>query len=52
VRLALEPAPTRGDRGELSNLFVRPFAALPQDEGVRCPRLPSDGSRIADSSLS
>jgi hypothetical protein len=49
---ALEPGPTRGDRGELSDFFVRPFAILPQDRGVRCPRLPSSGSRIADPSLS
>jgi hypothetical protein len=34
---APEPGPTRGDRGELSDLFVRPFAVLPQDGGVRCP---------------
>jgi hypothetical protein len=47
-----EPGPTRGDQGELSDLFARPFAVLPQDGGVRRPRLPSSGSRIADSSLS
>jgi hypothetical protein len=41
VRRAPEAGPTRGDRGELSDLFVRPFAVLPQDGGVRCPRLPS-----------
>jgi hypothetical protein len=52
VRRAPEPRPTRGDRGELSDLFVRPFAVLSQDGGVRCPRLPSSGSRIADPSLS
>jgi hypothetical protein len=49
---APEPGPIRGDQGELSDLFVCPFAVLPQDGGVRCPRLPSKGSRIADSSLS
>jgi hypothetical protein len=43
---APEPRSTRGDRGELSGLSVRPFAALPQGRGVRCPRLPSSGSRI------
>jgi hypothetical protein len=47
-----EPGPTRGDRGELSNSFVRPFVVLSQDGGVRCPRLPSSGSRIANPSLS
>jgi hypothetical protein len=52
VHQAPEPGPTRGDRGELSDLFVRPFAVLPRDGGVRCPRLPSSGSRIADPSLS
>jgi hypothetical protein len=52
VRRAPEPWPVRGDRSELSDLFVRPFAVLPQDRGVRCPRLPSSGSRIADPSLS
>jgi hypothetical protein len=49
---ALEPEPIQGDRGELSDLFVHPLAVLPQDRGVRRPRLPSSGSRIADSSLS
>jgi hypothetical protein len=34
---APEPGPTRGDRGELSDLFVRPFAVLSQDGRVRCP---------------
>jgi hypothetical protein len=52
VRRAPEPGPVGGDRGELSDLFVRPFAVLPQDRGVRCPRLPSSGLRIADPSLS
>jgi hypothetical protein len=44
--------PTQGNRGELSVLFVCPFAVLPQDRGVRHPQLPSSGSRIVDSSLS
>jgi hypothetical protein len=52
MRRAPELEPTRGDRGELSDLFLHPFAVLPQDKGVRCPRLPSSGSRIADPSLS
>jgi hypothetical protein len=38
---APEPGPTRGNRGELSDLFVRPLATLPQVGGVRHPRLPS-----------
>jgi DNA-directed RNA polymerase subunit RPC12/RpoP len=46
VRRAPEPGPTQGDRGKLSDLSIRPFAALPQVRGVRCPRLPSCGSRI------
>jgi hypothetical protein len=37
VRRAPEPGPIRGDRGELFGLSVRPFAALPQGGGVRCP---------------
>jgi hypothetical protein len=49
VRQAPEPGPTRGDRGELFDLFVRPFSTLLQGRGVRRPRLPSSGSRIADS---
>jgi hypothetical protein len=52
VYRAPEPGPTRGDRGELSVLSVRPFAALSQGGGVRCLRLPSIGSRIVDPSLS
>jgi hypothetical protein len=52
VRRAPEPEPTRDDQGELSDLFVHPFAVLPPDGGVRCPRLPSSGSRISDPSLS
>jgi hypothetical protein len=52
VRRAPEPGPIRGDRGELSDLFACPFAVLPQDGGVRRPRLPSGGSRIMASSLS
>jgi hypothetical protein len=52
MRRAPEPRPARGDRGEISDFFVRPFAVLPQDRGVRCPRLPSSGLRIMDSSLS
>jgi hypothetical protein len=52
VRRALEPRPAQGDRGELSGLFMRPFAALSQGGRVRCPRLPSSGSRIMDPSLS
>jgi hypothetical protein len=46
----LGPAP--GDRGELFVLSVRPFAAPSQGGGVRCPRLPSNGSRIIDPPLS
>jgi hypothetical protein len=49
---APEPGPTRGDRGELSGLSVRPFAALSQGGGARCLRLPSCGSRIVDPLLS
>jgi hypothetical protein len=52
MRRAHEPGPAQGDRGELSDLFVCPFATLPQGGGVRRPRLPSIGSRIADSSSS
>jgi hypothetical protein len=52
MRRAPEPGPTRGDRDELSGLSVRPFAALSQGRGVRCPRLPSSGLRIVDPSLS
>jgi hypothetical protein len=52
VHRAPEPGPIRGDRGVLSDLFVSPFTVLPQHRGVRCPRLPSSGSRIADSLLS
>jgi hypothetical protein len=52
VRRAPEPGPIRGDQGELSDLFVRPFVVLPWDGGVRCPRLPSNGLRITDSLLS
>jgi hypothetical protein len=52
MRRAPEPSPTRGDRGELSGLLVRPFTVLSQDGGVRCPRLPSSGLRIAGPSLS
>jgi hypothetical protein len=37
VHRAPEPGPIRGDRGELSDLFVRPFTVLPQDGGVRRP---------------
>jgi hypothetical protein len=29
-----EPGPTRGDRGELSDLFVRPFTTLSQGGGL------------------
>jgi hypothetical protein len=29
-----EPGPTRGDRGELSGLFVRPFTTLSQGGGL------------------
>jgi hypothetical protein len=49
---APEPGPIRGDRGVLSVLFIRPFAVPPWDRGVRCPQLPSSGSRIMGSSLS
>jgi hypothetical protein len=52
VRRAPEPGPIRGDRGVLSILLMRPLAILPRDRGLRCPRLPSSGSRIADSLLS
>jgi hypothetical protein len=52
MRRAPEPRPVRGDRGGLSNLFVRPFAVPLRDRGVRCPQLPSSGSRIAGSSSS
>jgi hypothetical protein len=52
MRRAPKPGPTRGDRGELSDLFVRPFAAPSHGGGVRCPRLPSSGLRIVDPTLS
>jgi hypothetical protein len=52
VRQAPEPRPTQGDWGKLSVLSICPFAVLPQDRGVKRPRLPSRGSRIAGSSLS
>jgi hypothetical protein len=52
VRRAPDLWPIRGDQGELSDLFIRPFAVLWQDGGVRCPRLPSSGLRITDPSLS
>jgi hypothetical protein len=52
VRRAPEPVPGRGDRRELSVLSTRPFVVPPRDRGVKCPRLPSSGSRIVDSSLS
>jgi hypothetical protein len=52
LRRAPKFGPTRDDQGELSGLSVRPFAALSLSEGVRCPRLPSSGSRIMDPSLS
>jgi hypothetical protein len=52
VRQAPEPGPVRGDRGGLSNLFVRLFAVPPRDRGVRCPQLPSSRSRIVGSSSS
>jgi hypothetical protein len=52
VRRAPEPGPTQGDRVEPLDLSLRPFAALPQGGGVRCPRLPSNGSRIMNPSSS
>jgi hypothetical protein len=52
VRRALEPGTSRGDRGMLSVLSVRPFAVLSRDRGVRRPQLPSSGSRIVGSSSS
>jgi hypothetical protein len=52
MRRAPEPVPVRGDWGGLSDLFVRPFAVPSRDRGVRCPQLPSRGSRIAGSSSS
>jgi hypothetical protein len=42
----------RGDRGVLFALFLRPFVVPSRDRGVRCPRLPSSGSRIMGFSLS
>jgi hypothetical protein len=50
VHRAPEPGPIRGDWGLLSVLFMRPFAVLSRDRGVRCPQLPSSGSRIVGSS--
>jgi hypothetical protein len=41
---ALENGPVRGDRGGLSDLFVRPLAVPSRDRRVRRPRLPSSGS--------
>jgi hypothetical protein len=52
VRRAPEPGPSRGDRGDLSVLSIRPFVVLLQDRGVRCPQLPSSWLRIVGSSLS
>jgi hypothetical protein len=52
VHRAPEPGPIRGDQGVLSVLFVRPFAVLSRDRGVRHPQLPSSGSRIVGSSSS
>jgi hypothetical protein len=52
MRRVPETGPIRGDRGVLSVLFLRPFAVLPRDRGVRRPRLPSSGLRIMGSSLS
>jgi hypothetical protein len=52
VRRAPDPGPSRGDRGVLSILFIRPFAVASRDRGVRHPQLPSSGSQIAGSSLS
>jgi hypothetical protein len=52
VRRAPEPGRNRGDRGGLSLLSVRLIVVLTLDRGVRRPRLPSRGSRVADSSLS
>jgi hypothetical protein len=52
VRQAPEPGPIRGDWDVLSILLIRPLAVLPRDRGMRYPRLPSSGSRIAGSSLS
>jgi hypothetical protein len=49
---APEPGPVRGSRGGLSYLFVHPFVVPPRDRGVRCPQLPSRGSRIAGSTSS
>jgi hypothetical protein len=51
MRRAPKPGPTQGDRGKFSVLSVRPFAVLLQDRGVRHPRLPSHGLRIADCSF-
>jgi hypothetical protein len=44
VRRAPEPGPVRGDRGRLSDFFIRPFVVLLRDRGVRCPQLPSSAS--------
>jgi hypothetical protein len=52
VHQAPEPGPVRGDRGVLSDLFVRFLAVPPRGRGVRRPRLPSSGSRIVGSSSS
>jgi hypothetical protein len=52
VRRAPEPGPTQGDRVEILDLSVHPFAAFPQGGGVRCPQLPSNGSRSMDPSSS
>jgi hypothetical protein len=52
MRRAPEPGPTQGNWVEPLDLSVRPFAALPWGGGVRCPRLPSHGSRIMDPSSS
>jgi hypothetical protein len=42
VRRAPESGPARGNRGELSGLFMHPIAAPSQGGGVRCPQLLTD----------
>jgi hypothetical protein len=50
VRRAPEAGPVRGDRGELSDLFLTRPRRPSAGRRVRFPQPPSIGSRIADSS--
>jgi hypothetical protein len=52
VHRAPEPGPVQGDRGELCDLFPTHPRRPSAGRRVRFPQPPSNGSRIADSSLS